>query len=634
MSRASAFLAVLLALGAAGVAWTAWSIGPRGDRGELASADEPPSDTTRSDGGEHAPAEPHESFDALELDVESSTRVPVATLGAGAAIGAPDAARPSRFLGGRVVDDATGEALAQCALEFRDAAGARANATTDGEGRFALQKELAPGALAWRAFERGREFDLATELVLGEDGEPKPVELRVALGPTYRLVVAPVAAPPIDELRARFSVRTTSGNAQTSAVLIAGEPHLVRCGAVSPDTTGEADLVVESKDGVWTGRTSVRLGRGMQAGVVRVELQPLAALEVVVDDAEGEHLAGANVQWISADGGKPRDAGTDRAGRVVFERVPPQAGTLRVRSMRHVDAEIPLVLPRGERRVEVVVMTRSASGGSIRGVVLSDSGAYDGDVRLRLVSRDGRPGRIDARVAWTTVSGVKRGTFAFDDVPLGKFRVELSEDDWYAWEPRRVDVEAPRHDLQFVVRDTVAVADVVVDPREENGAAFAGPYEVRLAGAGDTRLAQGNGGPVVVARVPVDAPLRWRVDAPDRRTVFGTWRDLVQMPSVEGRERSGASPVLERGWSQQYRVVRADNRRPVADAVALIDGREAGKTGKDGRVVLRAAEKPGKVAFRVQGWRQLDTPRLLARPGAHEQDFEVRLEPPRERKRK
>jgi len=539
---------------------------------------------------------------------------------------------------GRVVDAASGEALASYGLELQDTKLKRVRVLTDADGRFTATVALAPGPLEVRAMERSREFDpgLAAELRPGEDGNALEIELRVETGPTFRLAISPVNAPPADQMTATLHASSDRGPLRARGTIGGGTEPWVRFAPLAGDAS-EGEIILDSLDGVWRGRANVRLGRGIHRGVVPVLMESLAALEVRVVGADDRPLARATVGWKPSTGRRVGDKVTRDNGTVEWARTAAEAGVLSVRLTRYLDHEMPLVLAQGVRRVETVKLVRAPSAGSIRGTVISDTGSFERGVDVRLVPfPDGRGAvsQLSAKVEWSQVDGAKVGRFAFDDLPVGRWTCHLSEDDWYLWEPRRFEVETPRGDLVFVVRDAVPVADLEFEPRSENGAVFSNGIEVRLLVKGEPRLYRGRDGRVLVPSFPVDSPLRWRIDSAGRATVFGGWTDLAPLTSVGGRERRGAAPILESGWSQTFRVVRHDNSKAVAGAKAIVDGRESGVTGADGRIVLRAESKPKRVQFRFKDWKMRGNANLAPANGSAEFESLVRLEVPKNARKK
>lgn len=633
MSRTPAILSLLAAL--ALVLVGAWWIGvePEADPG----ADPVVEDVVPEDSIEATAAE-----DLADTALDPVNREVVAGPEASSAdalgdAGAPAAARTGLRARGTLVDAITGMPLPEYTFELRDSGSGTARIVTDEKGAFVATELLSPGKLRARYFEFSRDFvDAAAELRGREDGEVEPLVLRVESGPTYRLAISPADAPAPSTLRGRLELRVTEGQSVARGDGREGTPPWIRFGPIPAGAQAEAQLVLDSRDGVWRGSTTVRVGNGIQPGVVSVVMRALSALAVQVVGEDGAPLANAVVAWKPASGQRGREQATDGEGRTSFDRLPVEPGTLVARSARYLDFELPTALLVGERRLETVRMLRRPSAGSIRGVVYSDTGTYAERVDMRLALADQRDGPrpLGTQVVWSTEGGAKVGRFAFDDLPPGRWRLSVGENDWYEWEPRRQDVEAPLDGVQFRVHDSVPVADLVFDPTDEVGARLL-DFEVRIVGGGETRVERAWKPPLVLPAFPVQKSLRWRIDAPGRAAVFGDWDSLSPLVAVQGREQRGAKPVLARGWAQLYRVVRSDNKRPIENAQAMVDGREAGRTDAQGRVVLRADARPGKVVFRSKDWRMIDKVDTgPVRQGSNEFERTIRLEVPKNTKKK
>lgn len=634
-------LVLVLAIVAAVLSAT-WMLGPAA---EITEDRESPSSSVAPDEELQVEAVELIDIDSAHLDEashESSEREAVAFAEidtvVDAAIADAAASAGSLIARGRVVDAATGEPLPGYSLDLRDSERRTARVVTNESGHFASIDTLVAGPLAIRARELARDFDprLATELRVGEDGSAREIEVRVESGPTYRLAITPPDASPVERMSAVLVASSARDAPRMRGTLGEDDAPWVRFAPTSSDAS-EGEIVLDSRDGVWRGRAKVRIGRGVQPGVVSIVLESFAALEVRVVGADDQGLARAIVTWTPNTGGRSREQTTRDGGVVVWERAAAESALLTVRLTRYLDFEMPLVLEKGVRRVEIVKLVRAPSAGAIRGTVVSDTGTYEREVDLRLLPlADGRGGvsQVSTKVEWSDVAGAKVGRFEFEDLPIGRWHCQVSEDDWYRWESRRVEVEVPRSDLVFVVHDAVPVADLEFQPRDENGAVFSGAIAVRFLVKGEQRLYRGSDGRVLVESFPVDSPLRWRVDSDGRAAVFGGWGDLSPLASVGGRERRGAAPILESGWAQAFRVVRHDNSRAVAGAKALVDGREAGVTGADGRIVLRAGTRPARVQFRFKDWNMRGNAVLSPTNASAEFENTVRLEVPKNARKK
>ncbi len=201
MSRTPTILAVLAAL--ALVLVGAWWIGATPedavetrvealDDGVEPAAD-PQSDLAGPDLADAAELAPGERVALAEADSATATAA------------APGAETPrsdragARIVRGTLVDTSTNEPLPHYRFELQDRGREQNLVETDEHGAFESTEELLPGELSARYLEAGNELVPAGELRVGEDGAVLPLALRVASGPTFRIELAPLDAPPLAE---------------------------------------------------------------------------------------------------------------------------------------------------------------------------------------------------------------------------------------------------------------------------------------------------------------------------------------------------------------------------------------------------------------------------------------------------
>lgn len=630
MPRQSLIL-VVAALGlvalVAGGAW--WIAGPTDMPSVVV---EPASVEPEAQGDE----EPLALVDSSDAGVEERELVPIEALADDAPEAAIAAEAPAHraSVSAQLVDAATSEPLPDYAFDLTDSRRRRVSLLTDAEGRF--DAALHAGPLRARFSESSSQWIDVGELRFGSMGEPETLVLRVASGPTYRLAITPrdVVAP--EKLQSRLRVRVGKEDVRASGRVRGGPVPWTRLAPIAAAAGSHARLTLESSDGEWRGTAQVVMGPGVRPGVVPVVLDGYCAVDVHVFDPEGRPVPAVDVEMqFGAERRGSQFARTSNEGRAHFGFIGGGTWTLVVRTARFVDLERPVVLRPGVLGREDVQLVRAPSAGAIRGIVLSDTGRYRERVFVSMTRLDQEtPGSIGARVEWTEAAGIATGRFEILDVPHGRWRLSVSEDDWFDWEPRRSDVEPPLEGLQLRVHDAVPVVDLVIRPSGEDGAAFQGRYELRMASGPSTHNESRNG-EALIPSFPVEQPLRWRIDAADRAPAIGDWSEFVTDPPADGRERRRAQPVLVAGWGELYRVTRSDNRRPVEGAAVLVDGREMGKTDKDGRVYVRAASKPASVTFRYRDWKldrkiDLNPPRS----GSRELERSVRLQPPKRKAKK
>ncbi len=528
---------------------------------------------------------------------------------------------PGIAANGHLVDAATSERLPEYTFELLVPGRKPVTVTTDAQGAFVTSAVLRPGPLRARFTEASRAWGTIDELRLDEDGSPVPLALRVDSGPTYRVVLSPPTTVPVAEYAPRIESRTSEGWKRAAGRIggIAspgGSSAWVRFAPIPMDADSETRIVFDSRDGVWRGRSDVQPGLGIHGGVVTIPMKAFASIHVTVRNPEGNALEDALVEWITADSEQPNRS-TNRSttrddGEAKFERIASELGTLRIRKVRFLDQELAITPPIGERTELDVVLTPAPSAGSIGGIVLSDSGTYSRDVTIHLLPRgDGREAlrQISVPVNWTGTAGARVGRFQFDDLPAGAWRMSVAELDWYEWEPRAMDVEAPLAGVEFRVHDGVLVADLVFEAVDPDGREVS-DFQVRLASNSDVVTERSRGGRIMIPAFPVDRTMRWRLDTKGLASSYGDWSSMSPLTAVEGRDRRGARPVLELGAAQMFRVIRSDNRRAIADAVAIVGGREVGRTNASGQIVLHSRDPDAQVEFRFKGWRMLDSAAL------------------------
>ncbi len=537
-------------------------------------------------------------------------------------------------LTGQLLDAATSEPLPEYAFELVDVRNQRQRLSTDAEGRFDATLHAGPLRARFLEMPRGPILEVGEVRFDAKGAAPAPLVLRVESGPTYRLSLAPRGMFTLEDLRSSLRMRGPEGALVGSGRVHDAPTPWVRIGPLAADADPAAQLTIESRDGVWRGTTTVSFGPGVRPGIASLTLEALGALEVRVLDPDGKPVADANVV-LGFDDGRSLLRRTQAEGLARFEFITASRATLKVNAARFLDHDQPVDLISGQVSKKEAWIARAPSLGAIRGVVRSDSGRYRERVAVRLapLDRPDGPPPISAQIVWSQ-DAPTTGSFTIEDVPAGRWNLSVVEDDWFEWEPRHADVEAPLVGFELRVHDAVPVADLVFQPHTLGGAPFDAPYNLRVSSGGSTDVQRATGVSAVVPSFPADQPLRWRVDATGCAPAVGDGTAFVVGSSSDGREQRVARPVLEPGWGELYRVTRSDNRRAVEGATVLVDGREMGKTDKDGRVYVRAAAKPSSVTFRFRDWKLEKKVDLSQRGGSRDIERSVRLQPPKPKAKK
>lgn len=607
--------AAWVALGAAAglLIWLVFAVGVReevdGDDIFLYEAEEAPTIAPEVD--EEDPELEPPPF--LEADEEETARtfVPVEPIAPPepAATAIPEPSPDSAPVRGFLRDSATGEPLPLYALRIQGPTGPWEDVMTDENGRFTTGSPIAGTTIRITPFDdpsHRRSLPVMTVERRVEEGAAPDLELSVAAGPTYRLSISPanvVATTLTADLRVRnLDDRRTLG----PEPLRAGDPPWVRFAPVPGDFDRCDRIEVRDKEGIWLGSTKVSALRGVVPGFVDVALDARAVLTGKVVDRDGRPVAGASVvfEGEAASGkGYERKASTRDGGEFRFEHLLGGSGTLAVRSLRHVGQDAALRMLPGAVTQQDFILAPHPPAGAIRGRLESETGRYEADVAVVLRPISGKDIFEKQKVRWEQKNGRLAGVFDFAALPAGEYEVAVRDSGWFAWNPQTLTASPPSESVRFVVHDDLAHADFAFRARDaQTGAsldAFAW-WNVRGGSSGSRRLPSGNS---FLSRFPLERGFRWRLDRQGYSPEFGDEKAFA----VEELRPTGlwkiAEIELEPGWGEVYRVIRRNNKKPIAGAKILLDGREAGKTKADGTCYVEAREKPRSVEIDYRDWK-------------------------------
>lgn len=387
----------------------------------------------------------------------------------------------------------------------------------------------------------------------------------------------------------------------------------VRFGPVDPAFDRAERIELRSADGVWRADTPVKALRGVQAAPVTLKLEARAALTGRVLDADGRAIARAQVV-LREDAENPRErrreATTDAEGRYRFEYLRPVAYRATARSLRHTPEEKPVTLVAREVAQLDFALVPLPPAGPIRGEITTETGRSTPRARITLSSGRGGPSLV-SDVNWTTHEGRKVGRFEFSALPAGPFTLTVEKDDWLKWEPRQLEVTAPKEDVRILVRDDMALCDYVVRARDrDNGLQLDGPRVWIEFQNGPSRERRATWNEPIERGVPVERPFRWRIDHPG----YGSERGNEQSFALEEHRDGRITRVLElpmtAGWSDVVRTVRRDGKGAIEGVEIVVDGRSMGRTSKDGTLKLELRDPPKSLEAKHPNWRLAAAPDL------------------------
>jgi len=536
----------------------------------------------------------------------------------------------------RAVDRATDEPVPFLDLNLEKRA---VRLLTDADGLACYEPGLEPGGVEVSVPEASEYYGMEHPR---KDGAAEH-ELRVRLGPTYRLDLAAPSGFDSAELSKFATVLAPRRTRATAAVRSLA--RAMECGAPFPDVGGSysaaellavqvADVRVEPLLGglPWTrfesvpataGRGAFELRlvgetlsgiapvpsvRGIARDPIPIALVPAGRVEGMVlasmrrrGDEDGSadersialasralRLAGlpAFVRLADPSGAIVREAVTSRVGAFGFAAVAPGDYVLTAESARGGVVSERISVVAGMSTDVELRLPRDANELFLAGELRSRSGNYHGRIALDLVSLSDPALRF--RESLVTARGTR---FEFRGVPPGVYELRVDSGDGLDWTPRSVSVGAPRTDVVLTCEDERPTV----------------PIEFHLRDAVTGEPLGGDGSVILDDRVLFEETDR--VAAPSR----GRW-----IAYADGyRPATGAFEVAD---GQAELVIEAALRRgdgllvvaispwgePLSGVEVLVDGAPIGVTDAAGFLVADRVRAERSIEARLAGW--LDVP--------------------------
>ncbi len=541
---------------------------------------------------------------------------------------APAPPEPTATALGRLVDEATGEPVPFQEFDVGPPDDSE-RVETDAFGSFETKRAHPSGALSIRLrFDDGGQpfgaaFSHPIELAHDAD-DRRRADVPIKIGPTYELdLQLPAGVEPADlkvTLDAKNPVEDAWGLRAREASVREGERPWVRF--QKPDFYLEPappwQLEVVAKETAWRGTAAVDSITGIYPKPVKVVLTQAAEL--------GGRLETASGQNVEAFVGLTGPAGTKTYGP--FEHgsyrirwLDPGVYRLAVYSSTHEHPELEVELASGESKTLDLVVAARPLGGALAGVVRSEGRERYNDLRVILRSVEHVKLVETQMVQWQP--GTDRGTFRFDGLATGEYKLAVFGHSTAPIEPELLDVSPPREDLEFVVRDsgTELRSYTITAVDAETGECIQGPeLHVRPERGKSgmrmwTSMCEFKLGPYR----PDDA-FEWVLRCEGYETAWGDRSSFDADGSCEARVR--------RGWSGRVVVQDPDGTPLAGVAIVLPDG-SSEATDVDGVATLRRDQRPPKLAFVYGDWRvtggDVDADGSYTDTGF---DVEVRLAPP------
>ena len=508
---------------------------------------------------------------------------------------------------GRAIDESSGDPLPYLKLSVGSDFTGR-GVETDGEGLFtsrqrydAGQVEIAlilPDGARWRNSERTIAFD----------GTTRVHDVPLPIGPTYFLQIATPPGYVLADLRAFLSDFSTNcpwtltDDLREGEELHADVPPWVRFSQASDHRTedGSTRLWVCTTDGRWLGSCQVPQ-RSQRSGGHQVTLTPCGALEVAEDADNDELRIGLEVKLRRPSGEEcwGRRPGRVADGRYHFLLVPPGEYVLSVESNRTKPLERTVQVVAGDPTVVEIALELLPHGGTISGVVRSESGRFRVLNMVSLHSAEDRSADYHTSVEWKDEGGALVGHFAFEDLPVGEYELSAGGPIQFPCRASHTTIRPPAADVEFLCLDGGGGAKLEIEafdastdkPLTRFSASFGtelGRSHYSFSTNGSNRLELG--------RFPRDVSIDWEATCDGYVAVAGDVSSFQQVGTKDGEPILRARVGLQPGWGG--RVLAYTKTERIAGAVVLCDNIEVGRTNERGELDLLLPARPQRFEVR------------------------------------
>ncbi|TDJ66259.1 MAG: hypothetical protein E2O39_16760 [Planctomycetota bacterium] len=248
--------------------------------------------------------------------------------------------------------------------------------------------------------------------------------------------------------------------------------------------------------------------------------------------------------------------------------------------------------------------------GDITGRLLSESGAWPDD---RLPARDeiviDLVSEADHSANWRGVLSIAKDehgenqiTFAFRDVPVGRYELTLSSLASFRWTPRSMFVSPPAAGLEFMRYDAHRGTPLAFRVFDRETGDELQEYDTWLLNQTESNE---NGvlmhaGPLSADSLAEGARFRWSLHARGYAPFFGDEASFA-LDGVFGTRV--ADVYLERGFGTLLVVLGPDpNVRPMAGVAVVLDGEAIGETLSDGSFWVQSPTMPERLEVRHEDW--------------------------------
>ena len=520
-----------------------------------------------------------------------------------------------------LVDDMTGEVVPYCQLALRTVPRwSRIDVVSDVQGLCVTDLEIEEGPLAVELIDdpridAGRRNAAPPQQVLhSADPAAAPVELRVSVGPTFRLDLRlPTELEP-DRLHALLvlpGARSLEREERYRRIPLRLDPEGGLPWVRFPwDSTAmllsaegtQVQLVVRDQPCEHRGVATVRTAWGVYPQVVSVGLAAAALVQVEVRQPDGEPIQGAAVALGDGTGRELASKLTDPSGRARFAGLAPGEYLVRASHRQFQRGERALSALPGQVTEAGLILGRAAVAGAVEGRAVGGPRwrqlSRVNSMEVHLSSSDGA-GRFFALPLSFQQDGPQRwvANFCFADIPAGSYACSISAYDPRYWWPQRLEVSPPTSGLEFAETPAGTLVPVGIDVVDEvDGASLpAAVLWLHVSGARTDIVCAASR---TREYVHPQAEMLWGVGAPEHAPRFGTRADL------ELSEGALVARVeLARGFGLRLAVTDPSGT-PLANVQVQTDGAPAGATGSEGLLILAAQSPPRELHLEHALWQE------------------------------
>ena len=232
-------------------------------------------------------------------------------------------------------------------------------------------------------------------------------------------------------------------------------------------------LRVFDDTGMWRGQVELDSIHGSRHAPLTVQLEPHGELSIRVMDSAGDPLKDVRMRLtpepLASSAQSERDL--PLTGNRNLKGLAPGIYVLATSAPDHFPGEMTVEVVGAEPR-EVTMILSPVVQGSLSGVIRSESGRFHKRVSMTLVpvdteSEEFRRTQRHTGVGWSQQDGTWLGSFEFEDVPPGQYRLSPIAGSFFECRPSFMTVQAPRRDLVFECLDGGERANLFVRAFDE-----------------------------------------------------------------------------------------------------------------------------------------------------------------------